>query len=69
KEADFEIDDSIATYYSGDPSIEEVFEAEGDYIKAETLSVELTKGEAPGGAYSDEFDIDGKKLKLGLRRV
>jgi isoleucyl-tRNA synthetase len=69
KEADFEIDNSIATYYSGDSSIEEVFEVEGDYIKAETLSVELTNGEAPEGAYVGEFDIDGKKLLLSLRRV
>jgi isoleucyl-tRNA synthetase len=69
KEADFEIDDRIATYYSGDPAIEEVFEAERDYIRAETLSVELTKGEAPEGAYSNEFDIDGKKLRLHLLRV
>jgi isoleucyl-tRNA synthetase len=69
KEADFEIDDTIATYFSGDPSIEEVFEAEGEYIKAETLSAELVKGEGPGGAYSGEFDIDGKKLRLHLLRV
>jgi isoleucyl-tRNA synthetase len=69
KEADFEIDDSIATYYSGDPSIEKVFETEREYIKAETLSVELTRGEAPKDAYCGEFDIDGKKLTLGLLRV
>jgi isoleucyl-tRNA synthetase len=69
KEADFEIDDTIETYYSGDPGVEEVFETEGEYIKAETLSVRLVKGDAPGGAHREEFDIDGKKLILGLRRV
>jgi isoleucyl-tRNA synthetase len=69
KEADFEIDDTIETYYSGDPGVQEIFEAEGEYIKAETLSVRLVKGDAPGGAYREEYDIDGKKLILGLRRV
>ncbi|MFB0558430.1 MAG: class I tRNA ligase family protein, partial [Candidatus Bathyarchaeia archaeon] len=68
KEADFEIDDLIETYYSGDPEIEEVFVVEGDYIAVETLSKVLRKGGPPNGAFMGEFDIDGLKLKLGLVR-
>jgi len=69
KQADFEIDDNITTFYTGDPFIEKVFKVEEDYIKAETLSIELTKGKFPRGVYREEFDIDGKKLILGLRQV
>ena len=68
KEADFEIDDLIDTYYSGDPEVEVVFETEGEYIAAETLSRVLLKGEPPKGAHRGEFDIDGLRLKLGLAR-
>ncbi len=69
KEADFEIDDSIKTYYSGDTTIEDVFKTERDYIKIETLSVELTPNEIPDNSFKGEFNIDGKKLKLGLKKV
>jgi isoleucyl-tRNA synthetase len=69
KQADFEIDDNITTFYTGDPIMEKVFKVEEDYIKAETLSIELTKGKFPRGVHREEFDIDGKKLILGLRQV
>jgi len=69
KEAGFEIDDHIETYYSGDAKVEAVFEAEGEYIAVETLSDVLHRGEPPQSAYVGEFDIDGMKLKLGLIRV
>ncbi len=69
KEADFDIDDMIETYYVGDPEVEDVFEAEGEYISTETLSKVLQRGEPPRGAHAGEFDIDGLKMKLGLVRV
>ncbi len=66
KEADFAIDDRIEVYYSGSPEVEAVFKEEADYIRLETLSNKLVKGEAPEGASVQEFEIDDKKLKLGL---
>jgi len=36
------------TYYVGDKAVE-VFVEEAEYIMAETHSVELVRGEAPGG--------------------
>jgi len=66
KEAGFEIDDRIETYYSGDAMVEAVFEAEGEYIAAETLSDTLSRDEPPPEAHMGEFDIEGLKLKLGL---
>jgi isoleucyl-tRNA synthetase len=69
KESDFEIDDLIETYYSGDPEVEEVFGAEAEYISTETLSEALLMGVPPEGAHTAEFDINGLKLRLGLVRV
>ena len=69
KEADFNIDDRIETYYSGDEDVEAVFRDEAEYIKVETLSTALRRGAPPKEATVGEFDIDGKKLKLGLLRV
>ncbi|MBT3285259.1 isoleucine--tRNA ligase [Candidatus Bathyarchaeota archaeon] len=66
KDADFDIDDHITTYYTGSPEVEVVFDEESEYIKLETLSDELVKGNAPDGASVQDFDIDGRSLKLGL---
>jgi len=69
KEAGFEINDHIETYYSGDPKVEAVFEVEGEYIAVETLSDVLSVDEPPPKAFVGEFDIEGLKLKLGLVRI
>ena len=69
KEADFDIDDHIATYYSGDPKIEAVFKSEAEYIQAETLSDMLTRGDPPTEAYVSEFSVDGLEMTLGLVKM
>ena len=69
KEADYEIDDQIETYYLGDAEVEKVFEMQNDYITSETLSLKLVKGEPPSGGFTGDYDIDGVKLKLGLVRL
>jgi len=68
KEADFDIDDRIETWYRGDEEVVEAFEEEAEYISAETLSTALHHGEPPEGAYTGEFDVDGLRLELGLVR-
>jgi hypothetical protein len=42
---------------------------EAEYIMVETLSITLRRGAPPEDAYTGEFDIDGKKLRLSLLRV
>jgi len=69
KDADFEIDDHIETYYLGDQKIETVFQAEGDYIAEETLSDKLCMEEPPIGAHLSEYEVDGHRFKIGLVRV
>jgi len=74
KEADFNIEDRITTFYaSGQPEeqggLNEVFQAWGDYIKEETLSDELLPGEPPQDAYTESHTVDGQTLRLGVRRL
>jgi len=69
KEADFNIDDKIDTWYSGDAKILEVFEMQEEYIASETLSKSLNQGESPEDAKTKAFDIDGQKVKLGIKTI
>ena len=66
KEADFDIDDHIIVYYTGDPDAEEVFNDEGEYIMAETLTDELHNEEPPKGSTTQHYDIDGLEVRLGV---
>lgn len=68
KEAGFEIADRIITYYQAEGEITEVFTAWADYLKAETLSLELVAAAPPEEAYRAEHDIDGLKVTLGVLR-
>jgi isoleucyl-tRNA synthetase len=69
KEANFDINDHIETYYRSDPEVVEVFQEEADYIKAETLSELLKEGVPPEGAKTGAYEMSGFQLLLGLRRV
>jgi isoleucyl-tRNA synthetase len=68
KEADFRIEDYITTYYHADPTLREVLEEYGDYIKQETLSTALTESEAPAEACAQTLEIDGQSITLAVRR-
>jgi isoleucyl-tRNA synthetase len=69
KEADFEIDDHIKTYFQGSHEVESVFQDESHYIKIETLSKELIKAEAPKNATVQVYNIDGLRVKIGVVKV
>jgi isoleucyl-tRNA synthetase len=66
KEADFDIDDLIETYYQGSYEVEAVFQDESNYIKTETLSNELINSEAPENATVQVYTIDGLEVKIGV---
>jgi isoleucyl-tRNA synthetase len=68
KDAGFDIADRITTYYAASGEYSAVFQIWGDYIKAETLTTELVAGEPPTGAHIEEHNIDGQKLRLGVKR-
>ncbi len=66
REAGFDLADRITTWYTGDEDIVRVMIAHGAYIQAETLSFELIYGEPARDAHLAEFDIEGRKVSLGV---
>ncbi|MEX2246209.1 MAG: isoleucine--tRNA ligase [Dehalococcoidia bacterium] len=69
KDAGFEIADRIRTHFSGDEGLRTAMEGYGDYVRQETLSVELVEGEAPAGAHGEAASIDGREVTLAVARV
>jgi len=68
KKADFRIEDRITTYYKAEGKLAEAITAWADYIKAETLSEELSTADPPHGLATDKATIDGDALTLAVRR-
>jgi isoleucyl-tRNA synthetase len=68
KKADFNIEDRINTYYQVDGELLKVLEEWGDYIKSETLSEQLSAGDSPEGAFSEEQKVDGAKVILAVEK-
>jgi len=68
KKADFRIEDRITTFYRADGKLAEAIAAWADYIKAETLTEELTTADSPHGLVTDKVTIDGDALTLAVRR-
>jgi len=68
KEADFNIEDRITTWYTGEGELAEVMESWGDYIRAETLSAEIVADDAPADAYTGTHKIEGDSITLGVKR-
>ena len=64
KSAGFEISDHIVLTYQAAGEMKVTLGQWADYIKSETLADELREGE-PAGT-TDEDEIDGMKVKLGV---
>ena len=70
KEANFQLDDRIVTYYDADDALGAVVGQWGGYIQAETLSLELVPGPMPDdAARRGSFTLDGHPLTLGVKKV
>jgi isoleucyl-tRNA synthetase len=69
RDAGFDISDRITTYWQGDPDIGRVLSAYGDYVRAETLSVDVIESEPPEDAHQEEQAVDGHQIIIGVRRV
>ena len=70
KDAGFQLDDRIVTYYDAGDEVKAVVEAWGDYIQSETLSRELVPGPVPGDVDRQEsFTLGEHRLALGVRRM
>src|SRR5690606_25433724 len=66
KKADFNIEDRIRTYYAAEGELAAVLLNWAETIKSETLSLELSAGPAPAGAYSEEHKVDGAAVSLAV---
>ena len=69
KNADFNIEDRIKTYYKADEDITNVFTSWSEYIKAETLTTDLRNEDPPENGYTEEQKINGKKVIIGITRT
>jgi isoleucyl-tRNA synthetase len=70
KDADFQLDDRIVTYYEAAEELNAVFEEWAEYIQDETLSVDLVPGPLPGdAARSESFKLGGYPIDLGVRKA
>ena len=63
KESDFEVENRINLYYDGE--IDDVLSKFTDYIKKETLSLEIIKTTLD----TEEIDINGRNIKLKVEKV
>jgi isoleucyl-tRNA synthetase len=70
KEANFQLDDRIVTFYDADQELCQVVEEWSDYIRAETLSRDLVPGQVPDDlSRRESFRLDGHRLTLGVRKA
>ncbi len=69
KEAGFQLDDRIVTFYDVDDELTLVVEEWAGYVKAETLSRELVPGPIPPDvARQESFKLEGRPVTLGVRK-
>ena len=68
RSAGFDIADRITVWYDGGAEVARVVHKHADYIKAETLATDLRQGSPESGAFVEEQDMEGVKVKLGVRR-
>jgi len=69
RSAGFDIADHIATYYQGDEYVRQVINDFADYIKQETLSLELTDDIPRDGILNESYRLEGHEIKLGVKRL
>jgi len=69
KDAGFNIEDRITTYYVADGELAEVIREWADYIKAETLTVSMIAEQPPREAFIEQHTIEGMPITLGVRRL
>ncbi len=69
KDAGFDIADKIAIYYQAEGAVHRVFKAWADYIKAETLAVEINHQLIPESAFQRKERVDGLDAMLGVKRT
>jgi isoleucyl-tRNA synthetase len=68
KDAGFNIEDRITTWYQASDELKQVFQTWGAYIQAETLTTQLLEAKPPETAYQEQLTIEGADLLLAIRQ-
>jgi isoleucyl-tRNA synthetase len=68
KDAGFNIEDRIVTYHRAEGELADAVQAWAEYIKAETLSLDLLPVAAPADSYCETHTIEGIEVTLGVQR-
>ncbi len=68
KNADFNIEDRITTWYAAQGEMAAVFETWGAYIQTETLTLELIAAESPADSFIESHKVDGQEIVIGVKR-
>jgi isoleucyl-tRNA synthetase len=69
KDAGFEINDRITTYVQSDNEVWRVLRAHEQYVRDETLSLDLVDGAPPATAHSETQSVDGHAVTLGVEKA
>jgi len=67
KEANYEMNDRIHLFYEGSDKIRNAFIQHANYIKAETLSLDISDAIAEV-AFSKEVKLSGERVRLGVKK-
>jgi isoleucyl-tRNA synthetase len=68
KNADFNIEDRITTWFMATDEMAKVLSDWGEYIQSETLTTRLISGEPPADAFVEKHKIEGQEVTIGLKR-
>jgi isoleucyl-tRNA synthetase len=68
KNANFNIEDRIKTWYVASDELARVFAEWAEYIQSETLTVELVPGEPPADAFVEKHKFEGNEVVMGVRK-
>jgi isoleucyl-tRNA synthetase len=69
KTAGLDLTDRIVTQYQASVRLAEAISTFVEYVRAETLSVELTSSETPAGVQIVRDEFDGESLTIGIRKA
>ena len=69
RSAGFNIADYITTYYHGEAYVGWVIDDFADYIKQETLSRQLVEGVPEEGVFTENHNLGGYDILLGVKRL
>ena len=68
KNAGFNIEDRIKTWYMTSDELARVFIDWGEYIQTETLTTELVAGDPPEDTFVEIYKVEGQELTIGLMK-